>query len=178
MTREEKLMVAYNYAIEKVYYFETDRYYRMDLVHDAVLHLLENPSKLDDIESIKSYIIRCMKNIYSDLFKSPKHRNTLYYSDDNTGVLENILPTYQIQDTEKLVELEAINVLMESKGFRRKSPQNKHKTMFQRHIAGYNFVEIGKLHHTSPQIVEKSIKESRKIINNSYKTAIKKPITV
>lgn len=170
----EKLLFAYNYANKIAYRFEKMRYLRKDLVHEVILKLLEEPSKLDNIKHIKSWVYRSMRWKNLDMRKSNQERRTDNLIDCPIEYVENdsylswldINFQYNLNCSECHTDIQIIRDYIEYEKF----TSNKNtREVFNLMLLGYKPADIASKLNITQQTVNHLVCHTRAKLNQHFR---------
>jgi RNA polymerase sigma factor (sigma-70 family) len=170
----QKLLKIYAYANKISYRFEKLRFLRMDLVHEVILSLLEQPDKLNSILYPRSYVYRLMKWKRNDLLKSNQVKRTDNFIDspidsaeaceENTNWLD-VHPQYNLNCSECHTDIEIVKDYIETKEFSKGNTREIFKLM----LDGYSPKEISQKLNIGQHSVNQSVCNTRIKLNNHFR---------
>lgn len=163
MKEYSKLESIYNTYVDDLYsygvYLGFDCYIVMDAIHDVFFNLCSNKEVLHNVENIKFYLIRSLKNNLINVHKSTKKTVSLNYVEDPEDKSFNVEDVLISEEKAAKVN-KNINSMLDSL-------TNKQKEIiYLRYILEYDYNDIADLLNITQgscrKLVHKAIQQLRK----------------
>jgi DNA-directed RNA polymerase specialized sigma24 family protein len=161
----DKVKFAYEYALTNAYRFESNRYYRKDLVHDVMLDLLADKDKFMEIRFLKSWVYRAMKWKTQD-YRKIRYSDIVSFTNANFDIEQH--KGNAIHDTYSYIDSSNILSYVRSKTFSTNNNKGNTVNIFEKALEGYKYSEIASELNVSTHAVRTSLSNTRKKIQLKY----------
>lgn len=163
MKKYSDLESIYNSHIDDLYsygvYLGFDSNVVMDAIHDVFFNLCSNEEVLKNVQNIKFYLIRSLKNNLINVHKSTKDTVNLSYIEDSEDKSFNVEDELISEEMAAGVNRD-INKMLDSLTAKQK------EIIYLRYLLEYSYDDIAKLLNITPgscrKLVHKAIQQLRK----------------
>ena len=156
----------YNYAQNLGF----NRQLIMDAIHDIFYKICINNKILDDVQNVKFYLFRSLKNRLLDINKAQKE-----YIDLDTEYIQNSIPfTLKVTIEDELIDKEEqLNLEKKINNILNILTDRQREIIYLRFIQGYDYVEVSNLMNiTVPACHKLMSKTLAKLKNENFSSLI------